>query len=124
MARAPRTRAFSRSMIIATAVAAVGVLAVVSLGVRTQLDRDEDGDSAIVQESGAPRMVFAEFGLNEDQIYTAPADAPEDRTLHASVTHAPGWGINHGVAAAGPPVAYTLLPEDADSSPDAPAELW
>ncbi len=123
MSAAPRARALTRSMIIATAVAAVGVIAIVSLVTRAQLERGDDG-GAVVQTAGAPRIVFAEFGLNEDQIFTAPADAPSDRTLHASVPHAAGWGINPGTSAAGSLVAYTLLPEDADPSRDSPAELW
>lgn len=127
MARAPRTRARprpapSRSFVIAAAVAAVGILAVTSLVTRALLE--DAPEAAIVQPAGTPRMVFAEFGLNEDQIYTAPADAPDDRTLHASVPHAPGWGINPGVSASGTMVAYTLLPEDADPTRDSPAEVW
>jgi len=110
-------------VIIATAVAAVGVLAIVSLVTRAQSERDDDG-RAVVQAAGAPRIVFAEFGLNEDQIYTAPADAPSERTLHASVPHAAGWGINPGTSAAGSLVAYTLLPEDADPTRESPAEVW
>ena len=114
MARAPRTFAPSRNFIIATAVAAVGILAITSLVTRGYLA--DAPDAAVVQTPGTPgtpgtpRMVFAEFGLNEDQIYTAPADAPEHRTLHTSVPHAPGWGINPGVSASGSMVAYTVLP--------------
>ena len=121
MSAAPRARALSRNVIIAAAVAAVGLLATVSLVTRGQADPD---DGAVVLAPGTPRVVFAEFGLNEDQIYTAPADAPGDRTLHANVPHAPGWGINPGTSAAGPLVAYTLLPEDADPTRESPAELW
>jgi hypothetical protein len=121
MSAAPRARSLSRNVIIATAVAAVGLLAVVSLVTRGGGDTD---DGAVVQAPGTPRVVFAEFGLNEDQIYTAPADAPGDRILHASVPHAPGWGINPGTSAAGALVAYTLLPEDADPTRESPAELW
>ncbi len=121
MSAAPRARSLSRNVIIATAVAAVGILAITSLVMRERVDTD---DGAVVQAAGAPRVVFAEFGLNEDQIYTAPADSPDDRTLHANVPHAPGWGINPGTSAAGPLVAYTLLPEDADPTRESPAELW
>ena len=121
MSAAPRARSLSRNVIVATAVAAVGFLAIVSLVMRGQADTD---GGAVVQPPGTPRVVFAEFGLNEDQIYTAPADAPGDRTLHANVPHAPGWGINPGTSAAGPLVAYTLLPADADPTRESPAELW
>ena len=122
MARAPRTFVLSRNFIIATAVAAVGILAITSLVTRGYLA--DAPDIAVVEAPGTPRMVFAEFGLNEDQIYTAPADAPEDRTLHTSVPHAPGWGINPGVSASGTMVAYTVLPEDADPTRESPAEVW
>ncbi|MQC18080.1 MAG: hypothetical protein DWG80_03270 [Chloroflexi bacterium] len=121
MSAAPRARSLSRTVIVATAVAAVGLLAIVSLVTRGAGDST---DGAVVQPPGTPRVVFAEFGLNEDQIYTAPADAPGDRTLHANVPHAPGWGINPGTSAAGPLVAYTLLPADADPTRESPAELW
>lgn len=110
-----------RNVILASALVAVGLIAVVSLVTRAQLP---DDGTAIVEVPGAPRAVFAEFGLNEDQIYTAPADAPEDRTLHASVEHAPGWGINPGVSAAGSRVAYTVLPTSADPGRESDAELW
>lgn len=122
MASAPRGRALPRNVIIAAAVAAVGVLAIVSLVARDRLA--EDGPSAVVEPQGPPRIVFAEFGLNEDQVYTAPADAPEDRTLRTSVPHAPGWGINPATSAAGSLVAYTVLPEDAEPDRESPAELW
>ena len=122
MAPAPRARALPRNLIIATAVAAVGVLAVASLVARDRLAEDTPG--ATVQAPGAPMMVFAEFGLNEDRVFTAPADAPQQRTLHASVKHAAGWGINPGAAAAGSLVAYTVLPEDAEPDRETPAELW
>jgi len=109
-------------VILATAVAAVGVLAVASLLARDRLSGDAPG--ATVSTPGAPLMVFAEFGLNEDRVYTAPADSPQDRTLHASVKHATGWGINPGATSAGSLVAYTVLPEDADPARETPAELW
>lgn len=126
---APRTpsssrhRVLSRNVVLATAVAAIGVIAVVSLVARDRFTSG-DGDGATIEVAGTPLVVFAEFGANEDQIYTAPADAPEDRTLHATVAHAPGWGINPGTSSAGPLVAYTVLPEDADPSRESPAELW
>ncbi|MGE3960944.1 MAG: hypothetical protein AB7F65_04610 [Dehalococcoidia bacterium] len=122
MARAPRPRALPRNVILATALAAVGLLAVVSLVARA---RPSEGDGgASIRTPGAPLMVFAEFGLNEDRIFTAPADAPQERTLHATVEHAPGWGINPGSAASGSLVAYTVLPTNADPARDTPAEIW
>ncbi|MEX2372405.1 MAG: hypothetical protein WD800_01255, partial [Dehalococcoidia bacterium] len=71
-----------------------------------------------------PRVVFAEFGLNEDRIYIAPADNPDDRTLVDTVAHAAGWGIKPAVAVAGPLLAYNALPDTAGAGTDSPAELW
>jgi hypothetical protein len=73
---------------------------------------------------GTPYLVFAEFGLNADQIFLAPASSPDERTLVDTVRHADGWGINPAADLAGPLVAYTVLPEDAAPARDAPAELW
>lgn len=120
MTPAPRTRSGTRNLIAATALAAVGVIAVASVVARSQ----DDGGGAVVQQAGAPRIVFAEFGLNEDQIYTAPADSPDERAVLASVPHAPGWGINPATAASGSLVAYTVLPREADPTRESPAELW
>lgn len=73
---------------------------------------------------GTPYLVFAEFGLNEDRIYLAPASNPDQRTLIDTVRHADGWGINPASAVAGPLVAYTVIPGDAAPARDTPAELW
>lgn len=86
--------------------------------------RDETAPGAVVLPPGVPRVVFAEFGLNEDRIYSAPADALQERTLHATVPHAPGWGLNPAIANAGTLVAYTILPAGASPDRGTPAELW
>lgn len=74
--------------------------------------------------AGTPHLVFAEFGLNADRIYIAPASDLSDRTLVDTVDHAAGWGINPAVEPAGPLVAYTVIPNDAPAARDTPAELW
>jgi hypothetical protein len=98
----------------------MALVAIVSLVVR----QGPADSGATVLPPGVPRVVFAEFGLNEDRIYSAPADNPDDRTLHATVSHAPGWGLNPALGTAGTLVAYTILPEDAAPDRGVPAELW
>lgn len=79
---------------------------------------------ASTESSGQSELVFAEFGSNADQIYTAPAADPTRRTLVATVEHAEGWGINPAPAMAGSLVAYTVLPASGSTRRDAQAELW
>lgn len=70
------------------------------------------------------RLVFAEFGLLTDRVYVAAPDAPEDRTLVASVPHARGWALTPAPAMAGDLTAFTVLPPEAQPRRDSPAELW
>lgn len=69
-------------------------------------------------------LVFAEFGLLTDRVYVAAPDAPEDRTLVASVPHARGWALTPAPAMAGDLTAFTVLPPEAQPRRDSPAELW
>ncbi|MEX2375931.1 MAG: hypothetical protein WD942_10175, partial [Dehalococcoidia bacterium] len=108
---------------IFTVTPVVLLVVVASMAMSTRL-RGDTSPEAVVMPPGAPRVVFAEFGLNEDRIYSAPADALNNRTLHATVPHAPGWGLNPAVAIAGALVAYTILPEDSAPDRGASAELW
>lgn len=108
---------------ILTVAPVVLFVAVASMAAATQF-RSDAPPEAVVLPPGPPRVVFAEFGLNEDRIYSAPADAIENRTLHATVPHAPGWGLNPAIAIAGALVAYTILPQDSSPDRGAAAELW
>ena len=105
-------------------VAPLAALVVIALASVTARLLPGDDPAVVLSAPGAPRMVFAEFGLNEDRIYSAPADDPDDRTLHATVPHAPGWGLNPGTSGSGTRFAYTVLPVDARPEERAPAELW
>ncbi len=105
-------------------VAPVVLFVVVASAAAAMQFRSDATPEAVVLPPGPPRVVFAEFGLNEDRIYSAPADALDNRTLHATVPHAPGWGLNPAVTIAGALVAYTILPEDSASDRGAAAELW
>jgi hypothetical protein len=62
--------------------------------------------------------------MNEDQIYLAAPDRLTERSLLATVAHAPGWGINPASQVAGSLVAYTVLPDSSTPERDTPAELW
>ncbi|MQC18499.1 MAG: hypothetical protein DWG80_05425 [Chloroflexi bacterium] len=119
----PAPRPWPSRRFILTVAPVVLLVIVASLAISTRL-RGDTTPGAVVLPPGVPRIVFAEFGLNEDRIYSAPADALHDRTLQATVPHAPGWGLNPGVAIAGALVAYTILPEDASPERGSPAELW
>ncbi|MEX2446254.1 MAG: hypothetical protein WD734_02855 [Dehalococcoidia bacterium] len=108
----------SRTLWFAAGPMLVGLLAIAIVGVRG-LPASAPDPAAL----SSPHIVFAEFGLTADQIYIAPADAPDERTLVDTVEHAEGWGINPG-AMRGHLVAYTVLPPGAAPERDVPAELW
>ena len=82
---------------------------------------ERGGDDAPARAS---RLVFAEFGLMADTIYTAAPDALEERALVATVPHAHGWAITPAPAMAGDLTAFTVLPPEAPPRRDSPAELW
>jgi len=100
---------------------ALGLIAVVSFAVRPSRDDSPDITTAT---TGDPVLVYAEFGMNEDQIYLAAPDRLTERSLLATVAHAPGWGINPASQVAGSLVAYTVLPDSSTPERDTPAELW
>lgn len=99
------------------------MLVIASAAIVIRLLPQATEEPAAVAE-GTPYLVFAEFGLNEDSIYLAPASNPDQRTLIDTVRHADGWGINPASAVAGPLLAYTVIPGDAAPARDTPAELW
>ncbi len=103
-------------------VAAVLLVALGAVAVRLLPSATEAPPTEV--ESDAPLLVFAEFGLNADRIYLAPADAPDARTLLDTVEHADGWGINPATSLAGPLMAYTVIPPTAAAERDSPAEVW
>lgn len=104
-----------------TAVAAIALVAAASLLVHMLPSDSEPRFVAAPQE---PHLVFAQFGLNEDRVYVAPAGEPNARVDVAVVAHAPGWGIQPAAGLAGSLVAYNVLPEDAAPDSATPAELW
>ena len=108
----------SRRLTKAVAVlAAFGVLLAAGWFLLAGRDGDEAPDATY-------RLVFAEFGLLADRIYVAAPDAPEERTLVASVPHARGWALTPAPAMAGDLTAFTVLPPEAQPRRDSPAELW
>ncbi len=107
---------------LALPVAAVLLIAAVAITVRLLPTGSEAPPAAVA--SGAPHLVFAEFGVRSDRIYLAPADAPDQRTLVDTVEHADGWGINPATSLAGPLIAYTVIPTAAPPERDTPAEVW
>ena len=74
--------------------------------------------------SDRPTLVFAEFGLNADEILIAPAEDPNDRTLIQTVPHASGWGLNPSSQLVNGRSAYTVLPAGVTPNRNSPAELW
>jgi dipeptidyl aminopeptidase/acylaminoacyl peptidase len=80
---------------------------------------------AAATEQPAPRIVFSEFSIGEDTLWSAPADDPSERTLIATIPHAAEYGILASVSPNGALVAYTVLPpSERKPSADAPAEVW
>jgi len=74
--------------------------------------------------TSGPTLVFAEFGLNADEILVAPAEDPEARTPIQTIPHASGWGLNPAPALVAGRTAYTVLPPNATPSRTSAAELW
>jgi dipeptidyl aminopeptidase/acylaminoacyl peptidase len=80
---------------------------------------------ATATEQPPPRIVFSEFSISEDTLWSAPADDPSDRTRIATIPHAAEYGILASVSPDGRLVAYTVLPpSEGKPTPDAPAEVW
>jgi hypothetical protein len=69
-------------------------------------------------------LVVAEFGTTADRIYRASAEEPSQRSLVATIDHAPEWGINPAARAVDTRTAYTVLPADRPAAGETPAELW
>lgn len=114
-----RLRFWSRAL----PVAAVFLIATAAVTIRLLPTGGEESPAAAAS-SETPMVVFAEFGLNADRIYLAPADTPDDRTLVDTVEHADGWGLNPATSLAGPLIAYTVIPSTAAPQRDSPAEVW
>jgi hypothetical protein len=115
----PRRPRFRRVLLTSSAVVAIvaaGALSAAAL-------RGGSGEPELVDPAG-PTLVFAEFGLNADEIYLAPANDPEQRTPLQTIPHAEGWGINPAPQLVAGRTAYTVLPPDASPNRDSPAELW
>ncbi len=116
--------AFSRRRSFVIPVAGVVVVAAVAFAVLA-LNREEreSEDGGGTEAPTGTTLVFAEFGVSEDSIYRASADNPSERTLVATIAHAPEWGINPATEAAGTHTAYTVLPPEARPERETPAEL-
>jgi dipeptidyl aminopeptidase/acylaminoacyl peptidase len=70
-------------------------------------------------------VVFAQFGLDADIIYEAPASEPSDRRKLFEIPHAREFGMIPAIAPDGRRLAYTALSaETAAPTPESPAELW
>jgi hypothetical protein len=122
------TRRQLSSRAVLAPLAAIGVGAVLLLiGVAAWLAGalpSGDDPPSEAQNGGAPMLVYAEYGETADRIYTAPAEAPHDRTLLETVPHAAGWAITPGPEIVGGLAAFNVLPTDAPSGRDSPAQLW
>lgn len=117
-----RPRLLNRALPAIAGLIAAGSIAVGVFGVRALTGGDADTPGAA---TGAGAMlVFAEFGQDADRLYLAAPDAPDQRTLVATIEHATGWGINPAHGTAGSLVAYTVLPPGVPAERDTPAELW
>ena len=108
--------------------AVVGVVALLlALGLAAwligALPRGDDGPTE-ARDPGAPVLVYAEYGETADRIYTAPAESPADRTLLDTVPHAAGWAITPSSEIVDGRAAFIVLPPEAPSHGDAPAQLW
>jgi len=75
-----------------------------------------------VQQQGQ-RLLVSEFGDKSDTIVAVNPDDPADRTVIATIDHAPGYGIFAALAPDGDAFAYTALPSSTGRpSPDTPAD--
>jgi hypothetical protein len=108
-----------------TLVAGLVVLVIVAAVAIVRLLPTDDAPAAEAEApAGIPLIVFAVFGPNADEVYVAPANAPEQRTLVDTIEHAPGWGMNPAPAMSGSKFAYTVFGPDSAARQDAPAEIW
>lgn len=121
--RPPSPRSVFGPLAAALGVAAVLLLLGVAAWLIGALPSGDDPPTE-AQSPGAPVLVYAEYGETADRIYTAPATAPHERTLLDTVPHAAGWAITPGPEIVGGLAAFNVLPTDAPSRRDAPAELW
>ena len=108
---------------LTAALALVAVVALIAAAAGVTL-RSLPGDLPQPLPAGEPLLVFAEFGVNADRVYVAPATDLDRRTLIETVAHAAGWAITAAPEMAGSLVAYTVLPPGGPGRRDAPAELW
>lgn len=114
-----------RSRFTSTIAAALVVLVIVAGIAMVRLLPTDDASTVEAEApAGVPLMVFAVFGQNADEVYTAPANAPDQRTLVDSIEHAPGWGMNPAPTMSGSQFAYTVFGPDSAARQDAPAEIW
>ena len=118
------SRAHTRSRVWSRVLPVTAVLLIALSAITIRLLPTGGETPPVATSSEAPLLVFAEFGLNADRIYLAPADDPDDRTLVDTVEHADGWGLNPATSLAGPLIAYTVIPSSAAPERDSPAEVW
>lgn len=75
-----------------------------------------------VQDQGQ-QLLISEFGEFTDTIVSVEPDDVSQRTVLATVDHAPGYGIFATLAPDGRAIAYTALPAELrEPSPDLPAQ--
>lgn len=103
----------------------VGLFVTAAVAVVVLVGRDGEQEAAdeVVVPSGTT-LVVAEFGNTADSIFRASADNPSERSLVATIEHAPEWGINPALQATPTHTAYTVLPADRAPARETPAELW
>ncbi|MGE0227129.1 MAG: hypothetical protein AB7I38_01395 [Dehalococcoidia bacterium] len=113
-----------RRLVLAVPVAGLAVAVAVAMVVLTREERPSNGAVAAPATTDGAALVVAEFGTNADRVFLADADDPDERTLLATIPHAPDWGINPGAPATTDLVVYTVLPPAAPPERGSPAELY
>ncbi len=117
-----KAMALSRRLFLLIPIAGAFVVAAVAVVVFVMNREGQDAED----ENPASKtvFVFAEFGTTADGIYRASADNPSERSLIATVEHAPEWGINPAVRPSGFRIAFTVLPPGSTPARETAAELW
>ncbi|MEZ4553083.1 MAG: hypothetical protein R3B59_04175 [Dehalococcoidia bacterium] len=113
-----------RRLVLVVPVTGLAVAVAVALVMLTREEPAANGGAGAPTSDERAALLVAEFGTDADRVFLARADDPSERTLLATISHAPDWGINPGAPATTDLVAYTVLPPGASPDRTSPAELY
>ena len=120
-----RTRGSSAPpwLILAGAAAIFGMAVLWLVAIQGVVRAGRSGPSA--PTAGSERFSYVQFGIAVDTVYTASAEAPQQRTEAFEAPHAASYGIVASLSPDGKHIAYNALPpETARPTPDSPADVW